>query len=221
MCRGCSSISFSRYISSVAEAGVRPPPWRLAVSVRAAPPELSQPGGYPGRRRRRRPSAEQDNPPSPPTARASSTDVYQRPVGTGQSRGHRRPHGKLPGGGLASPAFRMASAGGTDKGDAPSAAHGVGKFRVFRQESVAGVQPRRTRWLCAAVEQRMSGSSSCPRPGAGPMHSGLGGQLDVARAFSSAVRIDRHRFNTRLPAGPPHPEGDLPPVGDQYPLQHG
>lgn len=48
----------------------------------------------------------------------------------------------------------------------------------------------------------------------------LGSQLDV-EGLRVGLGIDGHGFNSQLPAGPQHPQGDLAPVGDQNPLQHG
>ena len=68
-------------------------------------------------------------------------------------------------------------------------------------------------------EQRLGIQVAVRRFGGADAH-GLGGQLDV-EGLRVRLRVDGHRLDARLPAGPQHPEGDLPPVGDQYPLQHG
>lgn len=49
---------------------------------------------------------------------------------------------------------------------------------------------------------------------------GLGGQLDM-EGLLIRLGIDGYGFNTRLPAGPEDAQGDLSPVGDEHPLQHG
>ena len=49
---------------------------------------------------------------------------------------------------------------------------------------------------------------------------GLACQLDVER-LRVRLGVHGHRLDAQLPAGPQHPQGDLAPVGDQYPLQHG
>ena len=138
-----------------------------------------------------------------------------RPVGAGS---HGNPGGahQVSGGGFGA-GLPDGVPGGTDEGDAVFRA-GVGKFRVFRQEPVAGVQTVAAGGQ-GGGEQRLGIQVAVRRFGGADAH-GPGGQLDV-EGLRIRLRIHRDRLDARLPAGPPHPEGDLPPVGDQYPLQHG
>ena len=138
-----------------------------------------------------------------------------RPVGTGS---HGDPGGahQVPGGGFGA-GLPDGVPGGTDEGDAVFRA-GVGKFRVFRQEPVAGVQTVAAGGY-GGREQRRGIQVTVRCFGRTDAH-GLGGQLDM-KGVGVGLRISSHRFNAQLPAGPQNPEGDFSPVGNQNPLQHG
>ena len=95
---------------------------------------------------------------------------------------------------------------------------GVGKVRIFGQEAVAGVKAVAPRGH-GGGEQRLGIQVAVRRFGGADAH-GLGGQLDV-KGLGVGLGVGGHGLNAKLPAGPQHPEGDLPPVGDQNPFQHG
>ena len=138
-----------------------------------------------------------------------------RPVGAG---GHGDPGGAhpLPCGGFGA-GLPDGVPGGTDEGDAVFRA-GVGKFRVFRQEPVAGVQTVAAGGHGGGVQCR--GIQVTVRCFGRADAHGLGGQLDM-EGLRVRLRISSHRFNAQLPAGPQNPQGDFSPVGNQNPLQHG
>ena len=95
---------------------------------------------------------------------------------------------------------------------------GVGKVRIFGQEAVAGVEAVAPGGQ-GGGEQRLGIQVAVRRFGGADAH-GLGGQLDV-KGLGVGLGVGGHGLNAKLPAGPQHPEGDLPPVGDQNPFQHG
>ena len=57
------------------------------------------------------------------------------------------------------------------------------------------------------------------RPGRADAHR-LSRQLDMERV-RVRLGVYGHHLDPQLPAGPQDPQGDLSPVGDQYPPQHG
>ena len=136
-------------------------------------------------------------------------------VGAGSHRDPRRLH-QIPGGGLGA---RLSDGvpGGADEGQ-PRFGAGVGEVRVLGEKAVArvyavaaGGQGRRQQGVLIQIAVR--------RPG-GADADGLRGQLNV-EGLRVRLGIGGHRLDLQLPAGPEDPEGNLPPVGDKDPLQHG
>ena len=136
-------------------------------------------------------------------------------VGAGSHRDPRRLH-QIPGGGLGA---RLSDGlpGGADEGQ-PRFGAGVGEVRVLGEKAVArvyavaaGGQGRRQQGVLIQIAVR--------RPG-GADADGLRGQLNM-EGLRVRLGIGGHRLDLQLPAGPEDPEGNLPPVGDKDPLQHG
>ena len=127
--------------------------------------------------------------------------------------------GMLPGRGNKGlgPGFADGVPAGADEFDAGFGAL-VGKVGVFRQKAVAGVQSiaagglgHGQKGVLVEVALRGLGRADAHR---------LVGQLDMKR-LRVRLRVHGYRLDAHFPAGPQHPQGDLAPVGDQYPLQHG
>ena len=138
--------------------------------------------------------------------------------GTVGAGGHRHTGGlhQVPCGGLG-PGFADGVPAGADEFDAGFGTL-VGKVGVFRQKAVAGVQGiaagglgHGQKGVLVEVALRGLGRADAHR---------LIGQLDM-KGLRVRLRVHGYRLNAHFPAGPQHPQGDLAPVGDQYPLQHG
>ena len=137
------------------------------------------------------------------------------PVGPGGHRDPRRPH-QAPSGGFGT-RFPDGVPGGTHEAQSGGGA-GIGKVRVFGQETIAGVDAvaagglgHRQQGVLIQIALRRLGGADAHR---------FCGQLDMQR-LGIRLGIGGHRLNAQLPAGPKHPQGNLPPVGDQNPPQHG
>ena len=136
-------------------------------------------------------------------------------VGAG---GHRHTGGahQVPGGRFGA-GLADGVAGGTDEGQTGSGA-GVGKVGIFREEAIAGVDAvapgglgHRQQGVLIQIAVRGLGGADAHR---------LPRQLDM-EGVRVRLGVNGHRLDPQLPAGPQDPQGDLPPVGDQYPPQHG
>ena len=136
-------------------------------------------------------------------------------VGAGGDRNAGCLH-NVPGGGLGA---RLSDGvpGGADEGEALPGA-GVGKVRIFGQKAIAGVEAVAPGGL-GHRQQSLLVQVAVHGPG-GADADGLGGQLDMER-FRVRLGIGSHGLDIQLPAGPLDPQGDLAPVGNQDPLQHG
>ena len=103
-----------------------------------------------------------------------------------------------------------------DEGHAPLG-DGPGEVGVLREEAVAGVDGVGPA-LLDDVEDGLGVEVALGRRLA-PEGVGLVGQADV-EGVAVELGVDGDRGHAQLPAGPDHPDGDLPPVGDEDLLQH-
>ena len=92
----------------------------------------------------------------------------------------------------------------------------LASYRKRQQSTVvdtiaAGGQSHRQQGILVQVAVRGPGGADA---------DGLGGQLDM-EGLRIRLGIGGHGLDIQLPAGPLDPQGDLAPVGDQHPLQHG
>ena len=124
---------------------------------------------------------------------------------------HQVPRGRF-GAGLAD-----GVAGGADEGQASCGA-GVCKVGVFREEAIAGMDAVAPGGFGHRQKSILIQIAVC-RPGRADAHR-LSRQLDMERV-RVRLGVYGHRLDPQLPAGPQDPQGDLSPVGDQYPPQHG
>ena len=99
----------------------------------------------------------------------------------------------------------------------PALGTGLGKFRILRKKSVAGMNRVRAAAFCDVKD--LDDIEIGLGRGCGANGVGFIGHQNVQR---SAIHIgkDRNRGNPQLAAGANHPHRDLPPIRDENLLEH-
>ena len=106
---------------------------------------------------------------------------------------------------------------GADEGD-PGRRHGLGEVRVLRQEAIARVDrigPNLLRRLDDSIDAQVG----VPRRGRTEA-ARLVGEPHVQRV-AVRVGVDRDDLDIELSRRAQHTQGDLAPIGDQQPAEHG